>query len=47
MQIRHVILKVSDQTKALAFYTEVLGFVKAQDRVGAHSMADGVVTERA
>jgi catechol 2,3-dioxygenase-like lactoylglutathione lyase family enzyme len=35
MQIRHVIIKVDDQDKALAFYTNVLGFAKAQDvRVG-------------
>jgi catechol 2,3-dioxygenase-like lactoylglutathione lyase family enzyme len=34
MQIRHVIVKVDDQDKALAFYTKVLGFVKTQDRVG-------------
>ena len=31
MQIRHVIIKVDDQNKALAFYTEVLGFVKTRD----------------
>jgi catechol 2,3-dioxygenase-like lactoylglutathione lyase family enzyme len=31
MQIRHVIIKVDDQDKALAFYTNVLGFVKTQD----------------
>jgi len=34
MQIRHVIIKVDDQDKALAFYTNVLGFVKTRDRVG-------------
>ena len=34
MQIRHVILKVDDQDKALAFYTEVLGFVKTRDIPG-------------
>jgi catechol 2,3-dioxygenase-like lactoylglutathione lyase family enzyme len=34
MQIRHVILKVDDQDKALAFYTNVLGFVKTEDRRG-------------
>lgn len=34
MQIRHVIIKVDDQDKALAFYTSVLGFVKSQDRRG-------------
>ena len=34
MQIRHVIIKVDDQDKALAFYTTVLGFVKTQDRRG-------------
>lgn len=32
MQIRHVILKVDDQDKALAFYTKILGFVKCRDR---------------
>ncbi|MGH8177058.1 MAG: VOC family protein [Steroidobacter sp.] len=32
MQIRHVIIKVDDQGKALAFYTSILGFVKTQDR---------------
>jgi catechol 2,3-dioxygenase-like lactoylglutathione lyase family enzyme len=31
MQIRHVIIKVDDQDKALAFYTNVLGFVKTRD----------------
>lgn len=31
MQIRHVIIKVDDQDKALAFYTTVLGFVKTRD----------------
>ena len=31
MQIRHVILKVDDLDKALAFYTNVLGFVKNRD----------------
>jgi catechol 2,3-dioxygenase-like lactoylglutathione lyase family enzyme len=31
MQIRHVIIKVDDQDKALAFYTSVLGFVKTRD----------------
>lgn len=31
MQIRHVIIKVDDQDKALAFYTNILGFKKAQD----------------
>ena len=35
MQIRHVIIKVDDQDKALAFYTNVLGFVKTRDRRGA------------
>ena len=34
MQIRHVIIKVDDQDKALAFYTQVLGFVKTQDNRG-------------
>jgi hypothetical protein len=28
MQIRHVVIKVNDQDKALAFYTTVLRFVK-------------------
>jgi len=31
MQLRHVILKVDDQDKALAFYTNVLGFKKRSD----------------
>jgi catechol 2,3-dioxygenase-like lactoylglutathione lyase family enzyme len=31
VQIRHVIIKVEDQEKALAFYTSILGFVKNQD----------------
>ena len=34
MQMRHVIIKVDDQDKALAFYTEVLGFVKTRDKRG-------------
>ncbi|GFE91782.1 VOC family protein [Steroidobacter agaridevorans] len=34
MQIRHVIIKVDNQDKALAFYTSVLGFRKSQDRPG-------------
>ncbi len=34
MQIRYVIIKVDDQDKALAFYTNVLGFNKQQDRPG-------------
>ena len=28
MQIRYVVIKVDDQEKALAFYTQVLGFKK-------------------
>ena len=31
MQIRHVLVKVDDQDKALAFYTSTLGFVKNLD----------------
>ena len=31
MQIRHVLIKVDDQDKALAFYTSTLGFVKNLD----------------
>jgi len=31
MQIRHVLIKVDDQDKALSFYTSVLGFEKKQD----------------
>ena len=31
MQIRHVLIKVDDQDKALAFYTTKLGFVKNLD----------------
>ncbi|MEO5866957.1 MAG: VOC family protein [Sphingomonas sp.] len=34
MQIRHVLMKVDDQDKALAFYTEILGFEVAEDRPG-------------
>ncbi|MBA3667481.1 MAG: VOC family protein [Sphingomonas sp.] len=34
MQIRHVVIKVDDQEKALAFYTEVLGFEKVHDLPG-------------
>jgi catechol 2,3-dioxygenase-like lactoylglutathione lyase family enzyme len=34
MQLRHIILKVEDQDRALAFYTQVLGFKKAKDRRG-------------
>ena len=34
MQIRHVVIKVDDQDKALAFYTTVLGFVKKHDIPG-------------
>jgi catechol 2,3-dioxygenase-like lactoylglutathione lyase family enzyme len=31
MQIRHAIIKVDDEDKALAFYTEVLGLVKTKN----------------
>ncbi|KAA3441699.1 glyoxalase [Mesorhizobium sp. SARCC-RB16n] len=31
MQLRHILIKVDDQDKALAFYTSVLGFVKKHD----------------
>jgi catechol 2,3-dioxygenase-like lactoylglutathione lyase family enzyme len=31
MQIRHVIIKVDDENKALAFYTEILGLVKTRN----------------
>ena len=31
MQIRHVIIKVDDQDKALSFYTSIVGFVKRLD----------------
>jgi catechol 2,3-dioxygenase-like lactoylglutathione lyase family enzyme len=31
MQIRHAIIKVDDENKALAFYTEVLGLVKTKN----------------
>lgn len=34
MQIRHVVIKVDDQDKALDFYTTVLGFVKKLDVPG-------------
>ena len=35
MQIRHVVIKVDDQDKALAFYTTILRFVKKLDFPGA------------
>jgi catechol 2,3-dioxygenase-like lactoylglutathione lyase family enzyme len=31
MQIRHVIIKVDDQDKALSLYTSIVGFVKRLD----------------
>ena len=31
MQMRHIIIKVDDQDKALNFYTTILGFVKRLD----------------
>jgi catechol 2,3-dioxygenase-like lactoylglutathione lyase family enzyme len=31
MPIRHVIIKVDDQDKALSFYTSIVGFVKRLD----------------
>ena len=31
MQMRHIIIKVDDQDKALNFYTTVLGFVTRRD----------------
>ena len=34
MQIRHVVIKVDDQDKALEFYTKVLGFVVKLDIPG-------------
>ena len=34
MQLRHVVIKVDDQDKALAFYTTILGFVKKHDVPG-------------
>jgi catechol 2,3-dioxygenase-like lactoylglutathione lyase family enzyme len=34
MQLRHIIIKVNDQDKALAFYTNVLGFKKRTDERG-------------
>lgn len=34
MQIRHVVIKVDDQDKALEFYTKTLGFVKKLDIPG-------------
>jgi len=50
MQLRHILIKVDDQDKALAFYTSVIGFVKKHDddggpvrwlRVAAPGDADG------
>lgn len=29
MRLRHILIKVDDQDKALAFYTSVVGFVKS------------------
>lgn len=34
MQIHHVLMKVDNQDKALAFYTEMLGFEVAEDHDG-------------
>lgn len=34
MRLRHILIKVDDQDKALAFYTSVVGFVKKQDDNG-------------
>ena len=34
MQLRHILIKVDDQDKALAFYTSVVGFVKQHDYDG-------------
>lgn len=34
MQIRYAVIKVDDQDKALAFYTDVLGFEKRSDLAG-------------
>lgn len=34
MQLRHILIKVDDQDKALAFYTSVIGFVKKHDDDG-------------
>ena len=31
MQLRHILIKVDDQDKALTFYTSVIGFVKKHD----------------
>jgi catechol 2,3-dioxygenase-like lactoylglutathione lyase family enzyme len=37
MQLRHVLIKVDDQDKALAFYTSVIGFVKKHDYDGGQA----------
>ncbi|OBQ73382.1 VOC family protein [Mesorhizobium erdmanii] len=37
MQLRHILIKVDDQDKALAFYTSVLGFVKKRDYDGGQA----------
>jgi catechol 2,3-dioxygenase-like lactoylglutathione lyase family enzyme len=37
MQLRHILIKVDDQDKALAFYTAVLGFVKKHDYDGGRA----------
>ncbi|UVK46447.1 VOC family protein [Mesorhizobium sp. AR07] len=37
MQLRHILIKVDDQDKALAFYTSVIGFVKKHDYDGGRA----------
>jgi catechol 2,3-dioxygenase-like lactoylglutathione lyase family enzyme len=34
MRLRHILIKVDDQDKALAFYTSILGFEKKNDHDG-------------
>jgi catechol 2,3-dioxygenase-like lactoylglutathione lyase family enzyme len=37
MRLRHILIKVDDQDKALAFYTSVLGFEKKNDYPGGRA----------
>lgn len=37
MRLRHILIKVDDQDKALAFYTSVLGFQKKNDHDGGRA----------
>jgi len=37
MQLRHILIKVDDQDKALAFYTSIIGLVKKHDHNGGRA----------